>query len=63
MTSEIKEALDECIRQQKELEKSYPIHVRSVKLSILVLMAGKGFVPQRDEDRKEWLEYVAVNGG
>ncbi|QEC53529.1 hypothetical protein [Anseongella ginsenosidimutans] len=58
MTIEIKEALEACIRQQRELEKTYPSHVRDVKLSILVLMAGKGHVPQNDNERKEWLKYV-----
>lgn len=61
MTIEIKEALDECIRRQRELEKTYPSHVRSVKLSILVLMAGKKHVPRNDDERKEWLKYVELN--
>ncbi|MFS8617966.1 MAG: hypothetical protein FWJ85_14175 [Solitalea sp.] len=58
MTIEIQNALDECMRRQVELEKSYPSHVRGVKLSILVLMAAKGHVPQNHDQRKEWLAYV-----
>lgn len=61
MTKEIKETLDECIRQQGEMEKAYSSHVRSMNLSILVLMASKGCVPRNDEERKEWLEYLELH--
>lgn len=60
MTPEIKEALDQCINRQSELEKTYPSHVRSKNLSILVLMAAKGHVPRDDGERKEWLDYVTA---
>lgn len=58
MTIEIREALDGCMRHQLELEKTYPSHVRGVKLSLLVLMAAKGHVPRNHDERKEWLDYV-----
>lgn len=58
MTSEIKRALEECVQEYLGHEKIHPSHVRSIKLSIMVLMAGKGYVPKKDEERKEWLDYL-----